>query len=60
MRGVKSWLLLGGSSQCTSAGSVSPSAGSKEEIKFVEFGVWRGKGGGVTFLGEAGNVYVIP
>jgi len=39
VRGVKSWLLLGGSSQCTSAGS-------KEEIKFVEFGVWRGKGGG--------------
>jgi len=46
VRGVKSWLLLGGSSQCTSVGSVSPSAGSKEEIKFVEFGVWRGKGGG--------------
>jgi len=49
VRGVKSWLLLGGSSQCTSVGSVPPSAGSKEEIKFVEFGVWRGKGGVLHF-----------
>jgi len=49
VRGVKSWLLLGGSSQCTSVGSVSPSAGSKEEIKLVFGGA---RAGGVTFLGE--------
>lgn len=48
MRGVKSVAFARrGVLNVTSVGSVSPSAGSKEEIKLVDFGVWRGKGPGV-------------